>query len=102
MTPISLVTLLFALATIITSSYNLYHFARVWREYRTAPSAFLAAISLMTGILGTFFVLVWFIQLEDGFVSMPIRNTWRTVALGATMATAFLQTGLLLNARKEK
>jgi hypothetical protein len=51
--------------------------------------------------VGTFFVLVWFIQLEGGYVAMPIRNTWRTVALGATMATAFLQTGLLLNARRK-
>jgi hypothetical protein len=102
MTPISMVTLLFALATIITSSYNLYHFARAWRECRSPASGFLALISLMTGILGTFFILVWFIQLEGGYVAMPIRNTWRTVALGATMATAFLQTGLLLNARKEK
>jgi hypothetical protein len=100
-TPISLVTLLFALATIITSAYNLYHFARVWYECRTAASGFLALISLMTGVVGTFFVLVWFIQLEGGYVAMPIRNTWRTVALGATMATAFLQTGLLLNARRK-
>lgn len=81
MTPMCAATLFLVVLTLATSAYDFWCYAQAYKRRRSNTSGLIALIAVVVFIVGTFYGLVWWIQLAGGYAPMWFRNTWRTGSL---------------------
>lgn len=100
MTPMYFITLFLVVLTLAASGYNSWRYLRAYKRRQSDTCGIVALISVGMFIVGTFYGLVWYIQLAGGIAPMWFRNVWRTTSLVWLATMAVLQTVILLMPNK--
>ena len=102
MTAISTGTLILATVMILANLYSCCCCWQLWCRTRLWASALLGLLATALLVMGSFFLLVWYIQLQGGLVTMWIRNLWRSTSLIAGTRASIALVAILWDGERRK